>query len=287
MRRGRRAFDALFSLLTFAAALLCLLLVAGLGLFLALGALPVLRAQGFFALLCQTDWNPAQGRYGLLAMLCCSLAAGLGALGLALPVAALGAACVKNLFYPPLARLVQNAAALLCGLPSVLFGLLGMLGLLPALCRLLPMQTAGSGGASLLAALLLLAGMLLPALFLDCMAVLQAVGQRSDRASYALGATTVQTVLFCELPPLRRALAGIAAQGLGRALCETMAVLLVSGNVVRMPALFQSARLLAPGLVLEMGYATGEHRAALFAIGLLLLCVALPLDAAAGRSHQR
>lgn len=272
--RGRRMQSYLFDAVVYLFASLGIVVAVSLVAFLVMGAMPALRELGV-GFIFKTHWSPQQGEYGVMAMLVCSVVACCGAVALALPLALLGAACVKNLFPKSLKIVARQLGTVLCGLPSVIFGLLGLTVLMPWLLKMLPRQMAQSGGASLFTVILVMAAMLLPNLFIGCLDSLERAGERVDAASFALGATVTQTVFCAELPAIRRQIVKNGTAGIQRALCEAMAVLLVSGNVVRMPALFKSARLLASGMVLEMGYASGVHRGALFAIGLVLLAFAL------------
>lgn len=272
--RGRRMQSYVFDAVVYLFASLGIVVAVSLVAFLVMGAMPALRELGV-GFIFKTHWSPQQGEYGVMAMLVCSVVACCGAVAVALPLALLGAACVKNLFPKSLKIVARQLGMVLCGLPSVIFGLLGLTVLMPWLLKMLPRQMAQSGGASLFTVILVMAAMLLPNLFIGCLDSLERAGERVDAASFALGATVTQTVFCVELPAIRRQIVKNGTAGIQRALCEAMAVLLVSGNVVRMPALFKSARLLASGMVLEMGYASGVHRGALFAIGLVLLAFAL------------
>lgn len=272
--RGRHIQSNLFDAVVYLFASLGIVVAVGLVAFLVMGAMPAFRELGV-GFIFKTHWSPQQGEYGVIAMLACSMVACCGAVALALPLALLGAACVKNLFPKNLKIVARQLGMVLCGLPSVIFGLLGLTVLMPWLLKMLPRQMAQSGGASLFTVILVMAAMLLPNLFIGCLDSLERTGERVDAASFALGATVTQTVFCAELPAIRRQIVKNGTAGIQRVLCEAMAVLLVSGNVVRMPALFKSARLLASGMVLEMGYASGVHRGALFAIGLVLLAFAL------------
>ncbi|HWP51371.1 MAG TPA: phosphate ABC transporter permease subunit PstC, partial [Clostridia bacterium] len=270
-RKGvRRAKSYLFDTAVHLFAALGIITAVGIVIFLMLGALPALLQLGA-EFMFKTHWSPQQGQYGIMSMLACSAAACFSAVALALPVALLGAACAKNLFPSELKSAVRQLGLVLCGLPTVIFGLLGLTVVMPWLLRVMPRQMAKSGGASLFTVIVVLAVMLLPTLFISCLDALEQAGKAVDAASLALGATVTQTVFCAELPAIRRQILKNGAAGIQRALCEAMAVLMVSGNVVRMPALFKSARLLASGMVLEMGYASGVHRGALFTIGLVLL----------------
>ena len=274
-RKGiRRAKSCLFDTAVHLFAALGIITAANIVVFLMLGALPALRQLGV-GFIFKIRWSPQQGEYGIMAMLACSAVACCSAVALALPLSLLGAACTKNLFPGGLKSAARQLGLVLCGLPTVIFGLLGLAVLMPWLLRVMPRQMAQSGGASLFTVIVVLAVMLLPTLFISCLDALEQAGKAVDAASLALGATVTQTVFCAELPAIRRQILKNATAGVQRALCEAMAVLLVSGNVVRMPALFKSARLLASGMVLEMGYASGVHRGALFTIGLVLLVFAL------------
>lgn len=262
--------------------------VAALGamvLFLLAGAWPALREQGPLGMLLSPGWEPASGRFGLAWMLCATIAASCGAALLALPVAVLSAACIRSLLprrmRAPLCALLE----LMSGLPSVMLGLIGLMVLLPALSRLFPRRMGSSGGATLLAAILILAVMLLPELILTLLDDLEGVGRQVDRDARALGATPMQTVFRAQLPAARGKILEAGLDGMRRAAAEGVAVLLVSGNVVRFPALFGGVRTLASGMILEMGYASGVHRSALFSMALLLLLITLLLGRLARRRN--
>jgi len=241
-------------------------------------ALPFLRAHAG-AFLFSADWRPTQGRFGVAAMLCASAACAAGAVALAAPAALFAVLGARELCGKRPAGLFLGLNRALSGMPSVLCGLVGMACIVPAIDRRFSRLTAQSGGAGGLAAILVLTLMLLPGLVCGFSDSLEPVSARDRRASAALGATRVQTAFRCLLPAMRAPMGLHAANALRRALGEATAVLLVSGNVVRFPALFASQRTLAASVVLEMGYAAGEHRAALFAIGLLLLALTALLPA--------
>lgn len=270
----RYAKDSIFSLVVHIFSFVGVLAACCIVIFLLIGAMPALKEIGLNFII-ETQWYPSSGEYGIAAMLACSVLACFGAVAIALPIALLGAACTKNIFPGVIKKGMRQLSLLLCGLPSVIFGLLGLTVLMPFLLNRMPGKMAESGGASLFTTILVLSVMLLPGLFISCFDELELVGKRVDEASCALGATVVQTVFCAELPSVKKRMIKVGAAGVQRALCEAMAVLLVSGNVVRMPSLFKSARLLASGMVLEMGYASGVHRGALFCIGLVLLIFAL------------
>ncbi|PWM26613.1 MAG: hypothetical protein DBX44_00145 [Oscillospiraceae bacterium] len=255
-------------------------------LFLLMGALPALQSQGLLQMLGEIGWEPQAGRYGLAAMILATAISSFGAASLATPVALAAAAFARNLLPPAVRRLFRALLELLSGLPSVMFGLLGLLLLLPALVQIFPGPMATSGGATLLAAMLVLAALLLPSSTLSLLGQLDSAGKQVDRPSRALGASPMQTVFRLQIPTARDGIMGVWVSGMRRAAAEGIAVLLVSGNVARLPSLFSGVRTLASGMLLEMGYASGIHRAALFTMALLLLIVSL-LTGLSFRWHGR
>jgi phosphate transport system permease protein len=270
---NRSAFERCYRLLTGGAAALVLSVMLGLAGWLLWASVPALRETGVMRFLFGSVWSPQEGRYGIFPMVLSSLLLAAGATAAAAPVA-VGAACFFRVLCPEwAARIFLRGVMLLSGLPSVLYGLVGMTCVVPAIAQ--RCSAAGrSGGASLLAAFFVLAAMILPSLVLQSFDALCAGDRRMALASDALGATKTQTIVSCLIPsiaPQRRIASGAA---LCRAMGEATAVLLVSGNVVQMPALLSPTRTLAGTLVLEMGYASGVHRSALFAIGLVLLLMA-------------
>ena len=202
----------------------------------------------------------------LLSTLCTSL----GAAAFAAPAAAGAAAFLHMFCCRRAADFFLRGASLLAGLPSVLYGLIGMTCVVPQIAAQIP-ASARSGGACLFAAVVVLSAMLMPSLVIACSDAFHAMDPGLLRASEALGATKTQTVFGCMFPAVK-AQRRIAFQtAFCRAVGEATAVLLVSGSTVRFPSLFSGTRTLAGTVVLEMGYASGEHRSALFAIGLFLL----------------
>lgn len=210
-------------------------------------------------------WYPLEGQFGMAPMIWASLAVTLGALALALPV---GLACAMFLqFFAPAAlapgfRLLLN---LLAGVPSVVFGLWGLTRLVPLIISWQP------PGTSLLAAILVLSLMILPTVALTSAAALAAVPRELTAAATALGLRRNTRILQVILPAAKSGILSGAMLAAARALGETMAVLMVAGNVVQNPSgLFEPVRVLTANIALEMAYAMGGHRASLFASGLLL-----------------
>lgn len=253
-----------------------LLLVLG---FLVLEAWPVLNGAGWLRFLDGKGWYPLEGRFGLLPMLWSTIAAGVGAVLIAAPVG-LAAACFARFFVPRLAaQSYRLMLALLAGIPSVVYGLWGLTVLVPLIARWHP------PGASLLAAILLLGLMIVPTVALTSLAALDAVAPSLLHGAAALGLSRRAIIIGVAVPAASRGIRAGILLASGRALGETMAVLMVAGNVVQNPTgLFEPVRVLTANIALEMGYATGAHRAGLFASGLLLTLLVLALALSGARA---
>lgn len=238
--------------------------------FLLRESVPALVGGGwtrFFA----PGWFPASDEFNLWPMLGATLAAVLLSLCLAVPIGVLGAVFVRHVAPPRVGRTWRALVTLLAGIPSVVFGLWGLTTLVPLIAAWEP------PGTSLLAAAVVLALMVLPTVLLASDAALAAVPAEYARGAAALGLPRHTAVLKVIVPAARAGIAGGVLLASARALGETMAVLMVAGNVVQLPAsLFDPVRVLTANMALEMAYATGDHRAGLFVSGvLLMLTVAL------------
>jgi phosphate transport system permease protein len=229
------------------------------------------------------SWSPEDGHFGVLPMLAGSLAVTLGALLMAVP-AGVGVALFLTEVAPPrLAGVVRPLLQGLAGVPSVVYGFVGASLLVPAIRRLL-----GGPGFSVLAGAVVLAVMILPTIAAVAEDALRALPHAYREGAYALGAPPWQVVRRVLLPAARSGLVTAVVLGLGRALGETMAVLMVTGNVASTPlSPLDPARTLTGNIAMEMGYATGRHREALFATGALLLGLVLGVDHIARRFATR
>ena len=183
------------------------------------------------------------------------------------PVGILTAVFLSETASPRLAMLVRPAVELLAGIPSVIYGFFGMLVVVPVIRNMFPEHTIGD---SLLAVILILAVMILPTIVSVTETSLRAVPRAYREASLALGATQTETIFKVTLPAAKSGILAGVILGVGRAIGETMAVIMVAGNVANMPSLLGTVRLLTTGIAMEMSYASGLHREALFAIGLVL-----------------
>jgi phosphate transport system permease protein len=267
------------------AGLIVLLIVA----FLALESFPALRHVGLLRFFSDASWHPrplaCEGQFNLLPMLWGTLIAMLGAVLVATPVGILSAAFCQ--FYAPrgLVRPYRRLIELLAGIPSVVYGLWGLVVLVPLIRRLAP------PGPSLLAGVLILALMILPTIALVADAALANIPAAYLRGAAALGLSRRATLFGVAFPAAKSGLFTGVILETGRAIGETMAILMVCGNIVQFPrSLFDPIRTLTANIALEMSYALGDHRSALFVSGLLLLAFTILLVVAAetisrGRIH--
>jgi phosphate transport system permease protein len=245
-------------------------------LFLVVEALPVLQAVGVGRFVTDASWHPTSGRYNLAPMLAGTLLAMAGSVAIATPLGILSA-IFRHYYAPPaLAAAYRRLIELLAGIPSVVYGFWGLVVLVPLLGRIHP------PGPSLLAAVLILSVMIFPTVALMADASLGGVPPQYVRGAAALGLSRWGTVRSVVLPAARSGLLTGTILAGGRAIGETMAVLMVSGNVVQLPdSAFDPVRTLTANIALEMAYAMGNHRSALFVSGLLLMLVVVALTALA------
>ncbi len=238
--------------------------------FVASEAYPALSEVGFWRLFSDASWHPTTGQYNLFPMVLGTLAATIGALLLTAPLG-IGSAVFLRFYAPPrLASIYRRVIELLAGVPSVVFGLWGLVVLVPLIARLSPL----SQGQSLLAGVLILTLMTLPTIALTADVAIGAVPTEVTRGAAALGLGRAAIVRRVVLPSAAPGLFTGAILQTARALGETMAVLMVCGNVVQVPgSLFDPVRTLTANIALEMGYADDRHRATLFTGGLLLLAI--------------
>ncbi len=241
-----------------------LLFVVG---FVALEAWPALRTSGIAAFLFDGVWRPSDGRFGMAPMLAATALAALGAVLLATPLGVL-LGIYGHLFEARRsAALLRSAVELLNGIPSVVFGLFGLTVLVPRIAAL------RAPGASLAAGILVLAVMILPTIAVSADAAIAAVPARLARGAAALGLDRGTALIKVILPAAARGIGAGVLLAAGRAIGETMAVLMVAGNVVRFPTSpFDPVRTVTANIALEMAYATEAHRSALFVGGMLLVC---------------
>jgi len=240
--------------------------------YLILSGLPAIRQIGVWKFLLGTKWDPAattvEPSFGILPIILTSVYGTAGAVVLGVPVGLMTAVFLAKAAPPKVAAAVRTAVELLAGIPSVVYGLVGMCVLVPGIQRLFGL----SSGACLLSAIAVLAVMILPSIISVSETALRAVPREYEEASLALGATWMETVFRVDLPAARSGIATAVVLGVGRAIGEAMAILMVAGNVANMPGLLTSVRFLTTAVASGMSYAAvgSLYRNALFSIGLVL-----------------
>ena len=254
----------------------CVLLIT---VYLVISGLPAIREIGLAKFLFGKVWAPteAEPKFGILPFILTSVYGTAGAILLGVPVGFFAAVYLAKAAPPRLKSTVESAVSLLAGIPSVVYGLVGMLVLVPGIRKLFNVPD----GASLLAAIIVLAVMILPSIIKVSMTALEAVPKEYEDASLALGATPEETWFRVSVPAAKSGIAAAVVLGVGRAIGEAMAVMMVSGNVENMPSLFQSVRFLTTAVASEMSYAgQGLHRQALFSVALVLFLFIMLINAA-------
>lgn len=254
----------------------CVLLIT---VYLVISGLPAIREIGLAKFLFGKVWAPtgAEPEFGILPFILTSVYGTAGAILLGVPVGFFAAVYLAKAAPPRLKSTVESAVSLLAGIPSVVYGLVGMLVLVPGIRKLFNVPD----GASLLAAIIVLAVMILPSIIKVSMTALEAVPKEYEDASLALGATPEETWFRVSVPAAKSGIAAAVVLGVGRAIGEAMAVMMVSGNVANMPSLFQSVRFLTTAVASEMSYAgQGLHRQALFSVALVLFLFIMLINAA-------
>ena len=255
--------------------LLCGLVAVGfvllISIYLILSGIPAIREIGLVDFLFGKTWastHQTDPQFGILPMILTSVYGTAGAVVIGVPIGFFTAVFLAKVAPPRLAAAIRPAVSLLAGIPSVVYGLVGMLVLVPALRRAFDLPA----GDSLLAAIIVLAVMILPSIINVSETALQAVPREYEEASLALGATELETYFRVSAPAAKSGIAAAVVLGIGRAIGEAMAILMVAGNVVNMPSLLKSVRFLTTGIAVEMNYsAEGSlQRQALFSIGLVL-----------------
>ena len=253
----------------------CVLLIT---VYLILSGLPAITKIGLGKFLFGTEWasTAADPKYGILPFILTSVYGTCGAILLGVPVGFLTAVFLSKMAPKKLRSVMESAVSLLAGIPSVVYGLFGMLVLVPGIRKLFHVPD----GASLLAAMVVLAIMILPSIIKVSVNALDAVPKEYEDASLALGATPVETWFRVSAPAARSGIAAAVVLGVGRAIGEAMAVMMVSGNAPNMPSLFESVRFLTTAVASEMSYASGLQRQALFSIALVLYLFIMLINAA-------
>ena len=253
----------------------CVLLIT---VYLVISGIPAIRQIGLVEFLFGDTWKPtaAEPSYGILPFILTSVYGTAGAIVLGVPIGFFTAVYLAKMAPRKIKLVVEQAVSMLAGIPSVVYGLVGMMVLVPGIRELFDL----SDGACLLAAIVVLAVMILPSIIKMSVTALEAVPKEYEDASLALGATPEETWFRVSVPAAKSGIAAAVVLGVGRAIGEAMAVMMVSGNVANMPGLFESVRFLTTAVASEMGYASGLQRQALFSVALVLFVVIMLINAA-------
>ncbi len=240
--------------------------------YLIVSGVPAIAKIGLGDFLLGTKWEPTattkEPSYGILPFILTSIYGTAGAILIGIPVGLMTAVYLAKMAPPTAARVIRTAVELLAGIPSIVYGLVGMIVLVPAVQRLFSLPS----GATLLAAIIVLAIMILPSIINVSETALCAVPKEYEEASVALGATKLETYFRVSIPAAKSGIATAIVLGVGRAIGEAMAIIMVSGNVANMPGLLNSVRFMTTAIASEMSYATvgSLQRQALYSIGLVL-----------------
>ena len=281
-RSGREAMELFFHILFMLCGVVAVAFVLFISIYLIISGLPAIREIGLADFLFSQVWDPTNkttgAEYGILPFILTSIYGTAGAVVLGVPVGLMTAIFLAKVAPPRAARVIHTAVELLAGIPSVVYGLVGLIVLVPAIRKLFNL----SSGASLLAAIIVLAIMILPSIIKVSVTALDAVPKEYEDASLALGASPVETFFRVSVPAAKSGIAAAVVLGVGRAIGEAMAVMMVAGNVANMPSLFQSVRFLTTAVASEMSYSSpgSLQRNALFSIALVLFLFIMLLNAA-------
>mgnify|MGYP000425349416 FL=1 len=245
--------------------------------YLIVSGIPAIKEIGLGDFLLGKKWasTAAEPSYGILPFILTSVYGTAGAIVLGVPVGFMAAVYLAKMANKRVRAVVVEAVSLLAGIPSVVYGLVGMMVLVPGIRKVFNVPD----GASLLAAMIVLAIMILPSIIKVSMTSLEAVPREYEDASLALGATPTETYFRVSVPAAKSGIAAAVVLGVGRAIGEAMAVMMVSGNAPNMPELFQSVRFLTTAVASEMSYSSGLQRQALFSIALVLFLFIMLINA--------
>lgn len=245
--------------------------------YLIVSGIPAIKEIGLGDFLLGKKWasTAAEPSYGILPFILTSVYGTAGAIVLGVPVGFMAAVYLAKMADKRVRAVVVEAVSLLAGIPSVVYGLVGMMVLVPGIRKVFNVPD----GASLLAAMIVLAIMILPSIIKVSMTSLEAVPKEYEDASLALGATPTETFFRVSVPAAKSGIAAAVVLGVGRAIGEAMAVMMVSGNAPNMPELFQSVRFLTTAVASEMSYSSGLQRQAIFSIALVLFLFIMFINA--------
>lgn len=273
MKRSQKVnpLESAMHLLFFLCGFVAVAFVLVITIYLIISGLPAIRQVGLVDFLFGTTWdsaNKTNPKYGILPFILTSIYGTAGAILIGVPIGFMTAVFLSKVASPKLASVVRPAVDLLAGIPSVVYGMVGMVILLPGIREIFHLRA----GDTLLAAIIVLAIMILPSIISVSETALRAVPREYEEASLALGATEIETYFRVSAPAAKSGIAAAVVLGVGRAIGEAMAIMMVAGNAANMPGLFKSVKFLTTAVASEMSYAADGslQKMALFSIGLIL-----------------
>lgn len=266
--KAKNLTEKIMSTIFLICGLISILAVIGISAYMIISGLPAIETIGLTKFLFGQVWasTASQPLFGILPFILSSLLATFGAILIGVPVGLLMSVFLSKIANSKLSSSVRPAVDLLAGIPSVVYGLVGMMVLVPFIMKVFHLPS----GTTLLSAIIVLAIMILPSIVSVSESALNAVPKKYEEASLALGATKIETIFKVDIPAAKSGITAGIVLGIGRAIGEAMAVMMVAGNVANMPKLFGSVRLLTTAIASEMSYASGLQKQALFSIGLVL-----------------
>ncbi|HYE84121.1 MAG TPA: phosphate ABC transporter permease subunit PstC [Clostridia bacterium] len=272
-----KAYERVIQLILFISAIIAILGVILITYFIINEGYPVIRKVGLLEFIAGRKWAPTRGVYGIYPMIIGSLTVTAGALILGVPVGIGCAIFLAEIAKPGIVRIVKPGIELLAGIPSVIFGLYGLTVIVPLIRKLFNNQ-----GFSILSGSIILAIMILPTVINISESAIRSVPKDYKEASLSLGSSHWQSISNVIVPAARSGIIAGVILGMGRAIGETMAVIMIVGNSPLVPeSILSSVRTLTGNIGIEMGYASGEHQQALFATGIVLFVFIMLLNIAA------
>lgn len=278
MKQKVRPMETFMGAMFFACGIIAIAFVLFISLYLIVSGLPAIWKIGIVDFLFGTKWasTAAEPKFGILPFILTSIYGTCGAILIGVPIGFMTSVYLAKIASPKMASIVRPAVDLLAGIPSVVYGLIGMMVLVPAVREAFNLPD----GASLFCAIIVLAIMILPSIISVSETALKAVPHEYEEASLALGATQIETIFKVSAPAASSGIAAAVVLGIGRAIGEAMAIMMVAGNVANMPSLFSSVRFLTTAVASEMAYASGLQRQALYSIALVLFVFIMIINVA-------
>lgn len=280
-----KTYEKIIEKLILISAVVATISVALITVFIFQSGLPILAHYGVFDFIFGTTWSPTNGQFGILPLVAGTLSVTLGALVIGIPTGIACAIFLAEILPKKPAKAFKSAIELLAGIPSVVYGFFGLVVIVPAIRNyILPIYKifhpdASATGFSILAGAIILAIMILPTIVSISENAIAAVPGEFKEASLALGANKMETIMRVLIPAARSGILSSIILGMGRAIGETMAVLLITGNMAKMPgSIMDPAATLTGTIAMEMGYATPTHQQALFAVGIILFIIIMLLN---------